>query len=196
MPFQVDGNKLGTLEHLTINRSAPKKLSSVHIEVKLEDSLMASGLAGCRLAANVESDSTKPHGDVDVHVGPMGDHTFFFCAGNDSGLVTFGTVTMNPGDVTVPLLVPHALAEKLQSGEWMHGDSTSEDSSDVLAERAESLADKAGQAADSASGVADQREAARMVRTRFGDSLRAEGRRRADSVHVALGRLADSLHRK
>ena len=43
VPFQVDGNKLGTVEHLTINREAPKKLSSVHLEVKLEDSLIARG---------------------------------------------------------------------------------------------------------------------------------------------------------
>ena len=88
---------------------------------------------------------------------------------------------MNPGDVTVPLLVPHALAEKLQSGDWMHGDSRSADSADVLAERAESLADKAGEAADSASGVADQREAARMS---------APIRRLAQGGGQAPGRLA------
>ena len=53
------GNKLGTLERLVVNREAPKKVSSVDLEVKLDDSLVAQGLAGCRLAANLESDSTQ-----------------------------------------------------------------------------------------------------------------------------------------
>lgn len=192
LPFQVDGNKLGTVEHLTISREAPRKLSSIHVEVKLEDSLVAHGLAGCRLAANIDSDSTTPHGDVNVHVGRAAEHTFFFCAGNDSSLTPFGTVTLNPGGVTVPLLLPHALAEKLQSGEWAH-DSDSTSSADVLAERAESLADKAEAAADSVSEAQDKRETAHVVSSRFGDSLRAEGKRRADSLQRVLSRMADSL---
>ena len=71
-PFQLDGNKLGTVERVVINREAPKKVSSIDLEVKLTDSLVAQGLAGCRLAANVESDSTRP-GDVNVHVNRLGD---------------------------------------------------------------------------------------------------------------------------
>jgi len=59
VPFQLDGSKLGTIQHLMINREAPKKLSSIHVEVKLEDSLVAQGLAGCRLAANLDSDSSS-----------------------------------------------------------------------------------------------------------------------------------------
>jgi hypothetical protein len=193
VPFQLNGNKLGTVERLVINREAPKKLSSVHVEVKLEDSLVAQGLAGCRLAANVESDSSKHGGDIDLHTGPMGEHTFFFCAGSDSALTKFGTVTLKPGDVTVPLLLPQTLVEKLQSGDWMH-DTDSTDSSDVLAERAESLADNAETVTDSMAELGQgQREAARVVRSRLGDSLRAEGKRRADSLRRELHRMADSI---
>ncbi len=196
VPFQLDGNRLGTLQRLVVNRDAPKKVSSVDLEVKLDDSLMVQGLAGCRLAANLKSDSASP-GNVNVHVNPMGDRAFFFCATSDSALVPFGTVTLSPGGVTVPLLVPHTLAETLRSGQW--GDEA--DSSDVLAERADSLADRAEAVTDSMAELQDQRaeqrqETVRLVRSRLGDSLRAEGIRRGDSLRRALGRLADSLEHR
>ena len=195
VPFQLNGSKLGTLERLVINRAAPTKLSSVHVEVKLEDSLMAQGLAGCRLAANVEDDSTSPRHDINLRSGRMGEHTFFFCAAaSDSGLVDFGTVTFHPGEVTVPLLVPQTLAQKLQSGEWTH-DEDSTSAAEAIAERAESLADQAEARADSVAEIESHREAVRLVRSRLGDSLRAEGKRRADSLHQALSRMADSLQR-
>jgi hypothetical protein len=194
VPFQLNGSKLGTLERLVINRVAPTKLSSVHVEVKLEDSLLAQGLAGCRLAANVEDDSTSPRHDINLRAGRMGEHTFFFCAASDSGLVDFGTVTFRPGEVTVPLLVPQTLAQKLQSGEWTH-DQDSTSAADAIAERAESLADQAEARADSVAQLESRREAVRLVRSRLGDSLRAEGKRRADSLHQALSRMADSLQR-
>src|SRR5215213_5963422 len=79
IPFKLDGNKLGMVEQLVVNRDAPKKVSSLDLQVKLDDSLLVQGLAGCRLAANLESDSTKP-GDVNVHVNQMGEKAFFFCA--------------------------------------------------------------------------------------------------------------------
>lgn len=190
-PFQLDGNKLGTVERVVINREAPKKVSSIDLEVKLTDSLVAQGLAGCRLAANVESDSTRP-GDVNVHVNRLGDRTFFFCSTNDSGFVEFGTVHLVPGDVTVPLLVPESLAEHLRSGDWGGADS-----SEALAQRAESLADQAEQMADSMASLQEQRnDGVRLARSKLGDSLRAEGKRRADSLHRAIGQMVDSLKRR
>ena len=140
MPFELEGNKLGRLERLVVNREAPKKVSSVDLEVKLDDSLLVQGLAGCRLAANLESDSSKS-GDINFRAHRLEDQAFFFCAKSDSGLVEFGTVKLTPGDVTVPLLVPVSLAEQMRAGNW--GDHDDADSADVLAERAESLADKA-----------------------------------------------------
>jgi|RhiMetdeSRZDD1v2_1073273.scaffolds.fasta_scaffold461008_2 hypothetical protein len=191
VPFQLDGNKLGMVERLVVNRETPKKVSSVDLEVKLDDSLVAQGLAGCRLAANLESDSVKP-GDLNVHVNRMGDRAFFFCAKSDSALVPFGTVTMRPGDVTVPLLVRQSLAEALESGQWAEDKA---DSTDALAERAESLADAAEERADSIAELHRDRarEATRFANSRLGDSLRAEGRRRADSVRSAVARMVDSI---
>jgi hypothetical protein len=191
-PFQLDGNKLGRVERLVVNRDAPKKVSSVDLQVKLDDSLVAQGLAGCRLAANVESDSSKPR-DVNLHVNRLNDRNFFFCARNDSGFVEFGSVHLTPGDVTVPLLIPESLADRLKSGDW--GDEEDQaDSADVLAERADSIANRAEEMADSIAAVHEQKaEKIRAIQSRLGDSLRAEGKRRADSLEKVLGRMADSL---
>jgi hypothetical protein len=192
VPFELEGNKLGRLERLVVNREAPKKVSSVRLEVKLDDSLLVQGLAGCRLAANLESDSSKS-GDINFRSHRLEDQAFFFCAKGDSGLVEFGTVSLTPGDVTVPLLVPVSLAEQLRAGNW--GDHTGADSADVLAQRAESLAGKAEAAADSVAELEGQRAAAsaRAMGSRLGDSLRAAGKMRAESLHTALGHMADSL---
>ena len=192
VPFELEGNKLGRLERLVVNREAPKKVSSVDLEVKLDDSLLVQGLAGCRLAANLESDSSKS-GDINFRTHRLEDRAFFFCAKSDSGLVEFGTVKLTPGDVSVPLLVPVSLAEQMRSGNW--GDHDNADSADVLAERAESLAGKAEEVADSIAEVEGERAAAsaRAVGSRLGDSLRAAGKMRAESLHTALGRMADSL---
>ena len=194
VPFQLDGNKIGMVERLVVNREAPKKVSSLDLEVKLDDSLLAHGLAGCRLAANLESDSAKKHGDIDVHVNRMGEKNFFFCAKSDSALVPFGTVTLQPGGVTVPLLVPESAAETMRTGHW--GDTSDSTDADVLAARAESLADHAEEMADSIQEAQrdKEREVRRELQSRFGDSLRAEGRRRADSVHKAVARMVDSVH--
>jgi hypothetical protein len=170
-------------------------VSSVDLEVKLDDSLLVQGLAGCRLAANLESDSARPSGDINLHAR-MEKQPFFFCAKSDSGLVEFGTVRLDPGHVTVPLLVPISLANDLRAGNW--GDHNDADSADALAERAESLAGKAEEAADSIADLEEQRaerraDEARTVGSRLGDSLRAAGKQRADSLKIVLRHLADSI---
>ena len=192
VPFQLEGHKLGRVERLVVNREAPKKVSSLHVEVKLDDSLMVQGLAGCRLATNMESDSSR-RGDVNLHVNRLGHKAFFFCATDDSALVEFGTVTLNPGDVTVPLLVPQSLADELRKGDW--GDEG--DSADALQQRAESLSDRAEAIADSVAELQAKRaEAAPPISSKLADSLRVEGRRRADSLRHALARMADSVRRR
>jgi hypothetical protein len=189
VPFQLDGNKLGTVERLVVNRETPKKVSSIELQVKLGDSLVAQGLAGCRLAANVESDSTGRRGDVNIQMNRLDERTFFFCATSDSGFEEFGSVELSPGEVRLPLLVPQSLAQHLRSGDWAHD----ADSSEALQQRAESLADRAEELADSAAEAGERAATIGLARSKLGDSLRAEGKRRADSLRQALGRMADSL---
>jgi hypothetical protein len=172
VPFELDGNRLGTVERLVVNRDAPKKVSSVDLEVKLDDSLVAQGLAGCRLAANIEGDSSSPK-DFNVHVN-RNSRPFFFCAGEDTSLVEFGTVT-------VPLLIPESVADQLESGAWDHDGAA--DSADVMAAQAESLAGKAQKAADSIMKLPAVQAKLKDARLRgLADSLRKAGRLRADSM--------------
>jgi hypothetical protein len=195
VPFQLNGSKLGRVERLTVHRDAPKKVSSIELQVKLDDSLVAQGLAGCRLAANVEGDSARRH-DVHVQVNRIGEKTFFFCATSDSGFEEMGSVKLMPGDVELPLLLPESLAQHLRDGDWADNDET-----DSLEARADSLSDMAEAMADSAAakaelaGKAAERQADRTSQrqSRLGDSLRAEGLRRGDSVRRAMSRMADSL---
>jgi hypothetical protein len=200
VPFQLDGSKLGTLEHAVVNRDSPKKVSSIDLQVKLDDSLVAQGLAGCRLAANIEDDSSGRGGHVNLHVNQLERRTFFFCAPSDSGFEEFGSVAFSPGDVKVPLLVPEELAGRLQSGDWADS-SDAADSADAMADRADSIAEAAQEKADS--GVARgmraapraeaRRDSLGRAHSRLGDSLRAEGLRRADSIQRSLAPMADSL---
>ncbi|HKT59894.1 MAG TPA: hypothetical protein VJQ46_07565 [Gemmatimonadales bacterium] len=197
VPFQVNGSKLGTLERLTVNRDSPKKVSSIELQVKVDDSLVAKGLAGCRLAANIEGDSAKP-GNVNIHMNRLNEKTFFFCASHDSGFEEMGTAKLTPGDVELPLLLPESLAQHLRNGDW----ASNSDSSDALETRADSIAEAAEAIADSAAAKAEKasqrvQEKAQAIserQSRLGDSLRAEGLRRGDSIRRAMTRLADSLH--
>ena len=136
--------------------------------------------------------SSRP-GDVNVRVNRLSHRAFFFCATNDSSLVEFGTVTLKPGGVTVPLLIPQSMAEDLRKGHW----GNESDSAEALQDRAESLSDRAEEIADSVAELQAQRaESAPLIRSKLADSLRAEGRRRADSLRQALGGMADSVHRR
>ncbi|HEX3275059.1 MAG TPA: hypothetical protein VHR43_09405 [Gemmatimonadales bacterium] len=196
VPFQLNGSKLGTVERLTVNRDAPKKVSSIELQVKLDDSLVAQGLAGCRLAANMDADSAG-RGDVNVQVNRMGEKTFFFCATSDSGFEELGSVKLMPGNVELPLLLPESLAQHLRRGDWAQ----SEEQTDSLASLGDSLAGMAEAIADSATEKAalaqqsarHQVERAARLQSRLGDSLRAEGLRRGDSIQRAMSRMADSL---
>src|SRR5215203_5582454 len=46
VPFRLGGDKLGTLERLTLRRETPTHVTSVELGIKLKDSLVARGLEG------------------------------------------------------------------------------------------------------------------------------------------------------
>jgi hypothetical protein len=185
IPFQLNGNKLGNLERLVLYRETPKKVSSVQLEVKLNDSLLARGLEGCRLAANLDSEG---HHGPGIHVRTGGSNKgTFWCSkeGADSGLVEYGHAVFRPGDVTVPLLLPQSLVDDLRRGDFGgNADSAgiADSISGAVEAHADSIAEAAGRKADSITQQGD----------RLADSLRAEGQRRADSARVWARRMADS----
>jgi hypothetical protein len=177
IPFQLDGDKLGSLERVTLLREAPNRVTRVELEVKLSDSVLARGLAGCRLAANLDSKVPRPPG-TSVHRGPFAEGSFW-CAKNDSAdvaLVEYGHAVFHPGDVTVPLLLPRSLVDELQNLDFGH-DSTPP----VAKAQVDSIMAATELSADSVDAERD-----RMI-----DSLRSEGRRRADSARRVLRQMAD-----
>jgi hypothetical protein len=200
IPFELSGNKLGTFERVTLERTAPRTVSSVRVEIKLADSSVALGLEGCRLAANIDEDSRGEH-NINIERGRFAEGTFW-CANDadtDTALVEYGQAVFRPGDVTVPLYLPQGLVAELQDIDF------DEDSTEASAE-AEAAVEAAVEAAidSTVAAVVDSTVAAEKAKARIGpvvrlrmlDSLRAEGIRRADSAHRELSRLADSTARK
>jgi hypothetical protein len=153
-------------------------VTSVELEVKLGDSLLARGLEGCRLAANVESGKPGQPG-VSVHRGPFEEGSFW-CAKDDStseGLVEYGQAIFHPGDVKVPLLLSQGLVDELQDLDF-GGDSTppvDEAQLDSIVGAAELIGDSV-----------------KAMHVRLGDSLRAEGQRRGDSARRVAREMVDS----
>lgn len=179
IPFQLGGDKLGTLERVTLERTSPRSVSSVRLEVKLSDSMLARGLEGCRLAANPDNKDGRRRVEAST----------FWCAedaATDADMVEYGQAVFRPGEVIVPLYLPEDLVEELQNLDF------GQDSAAAIAEaQAEAIME-----AEAESAMAAERSVAGpapVLRRRMLDSLRAEGRRRADSVRQVLTQMADSM---
>jgi hypothetical protein len=179
IPFKLGEDKLGSLERVTLLRDTPRRVPSVELEVELTDSFVARGLEGCRLAANLDSDGDGQRG-VNIQRGPFGEGTFW-CAGDDSAsaaLVEYGHAVFRPGNVTVPLLLPPDLITELQDLD-LGGDSSPPISEAEV---------------DSIAAATERSLRSVDVQPDRVDSLRQEGRRRADSARRVLIRVADTSH--
>ena len=178
VPFVLAGERLGKLDHVTLYRESPNQVSEVELTVSLADSLLAEGLAGCRLAANIEGDKREP--GVNIRVGKdSADHNAFRCLPEDSippDLVEYGTAIFNPGEVEVPLLLPLELVTELQSLDLGH-EAGAADSLGEIRVPADSIAAQVERELDSAMlrRPGETREAATR---RFADSIRAEAMKR------------------
>ena len=196
VPFKLDGQKLGTVSKIVLQRDAPKRISSVQVQIKLGDSVLARGLAGCRLLANFDKDQAS-RGDIKVRVGPRSPSVFSCVQGKDSvnGYQIFGDAVFEPGGVSVPLLLPDDIVNDLKEGNF------GSDSDDSVTDSAEAKADSIEEAqqdrADSITAVAE-REAKKAVaqQLRLADSLRREGLRRQDSVLRAVPARPDSTRHR
>ena len=199
--FNLEGQRLGSVERVTLHREAPKQISAVELQIRLKDSVLAHGLAGCRLAANLDKDS---EGRVSVQAnGRRFSPGVFSClppGGRDSppAFQEFGFAVLEPGHVTLPLLLPTDVVSDLREGRFQGNlDVPNEDSVGNAAEaQAESVADAVEAQADSISQAAE-RKADSIVQhsQRLVDSLHREGDRRADSTRKARTRMADSARR-
>ena len=107
VPFKLDGERLGTIQRIRINRLAPKQVSSVNIVVRLADSVPPSRLASCILVGE---------GFQDIN-----SSTTFTCATPqdtvDQDLVSVGDVTVTNGGQSYRLLMPRDAVRELTDSE-------------------------------------------------------------------------------
>lgn len=185
IPFEIGGNQLGMLDRVVLERTAPKQISSVRVEIKLEDSLVAQGLSGCKLAANFDASREGAKG---VHIrtesGVSGTFRCLKGEESDSALVEFGKAVLQPGGVTLALLLPKDLVADLQTGNFL---SDSSDTSDSLTDAMEALGDSIEAAQEGKVDSLNERN------NRLAESLRVVGRLRIDSLKQATLMLADSV---
>ena len=179
VPFALAGERLGKLDHVTLYRESPNHVSEVELSVNLADSLLAQGLSGCRLVADIEGDQRK-HG-VDIRVGnDSTDQNAFSCLAGDStppDYVEYGTAIFNPGEVEVPLLLPADLVTELQSLDFNH-DSPGMDSLGQINVSADSIAAAVERELDSTVVRRQPGETRQAATRRFADSIRAEAMKR------------------
>ena len=110
VPFNLDGLRTGTFQHITIRREAPKVIAGFDLRIKLSDSAKADALEGCRLTPAGRSD----HFDLDRGFVCLAPET------PDEGLVRFGEVvfTQRGGHrVRVPLFLDSATVADLRRGD-------------------------------------------------------------------------------
>ena len=173
VPFRLDGNRLGTVEHLTLLRDSPQGISNIKLVVKLADSVDSGLLASCILVVN----------DVEH----LDNRTTFLCNRNaDTAgmqLVRYGEVELEGQGTSFPLLLPASAIADLRS----------EGASDELEARIDSISDAAEALADSLSEVADSITEANME---MADSIREAAREKADSIRDAAHRMADSIRQR
>jgi hypothetical protein len=185
IPFEIGGNKLGKLDRVVLERTAPKKISSVRVDVNLDDSLVAQGLSECKLAANFDTSEEHSKG-IRIKTG-RGTQGTFRCLGTspaDSPFVEFGQAVLHPGDVTLALYLPKDLVDELQTGNFL---SDSSGTADSVSEAMEALGDSISAAQESTAN------SLREQHNRLAESLRVVGRQRVDSIKDAALRLADSI---
>jgi hypothetical protein len=194
VPFKLDGQRLGSVDKVTLQRDAPKRISGVELQIKLRDSLVARGLEGCRLLANFEDRNPDARR---VEVGPFSKGVFTCVQGDDSTgeFQDFGHAVLQPGNISVPLLLPNDIVDDLKKGDL---GSEHDDSAAAAAEvAAESIADAAEAQADSISQAAEKHAESVVARSqRLIDSLTREGLRRQDSVRRRSAHVADSARRR
>ncbi len=163
IPFNLGGEKLGTIRSLTIRRSAPKQLTGFGIRARLADSAAFARVRDCKISV------TDPD--------RIDERTMFFCLSSDSGYQAFGDVRLEfrtDGDLVSlvqPLMLPDAtVAEIRRRGS---DSSTAEDS--MATEIRERVRIQSRMIADSIRAVSLDERARQMKHQ--ADSLRARSGR-------------------
>jgi hypothetical protein len=137
LPFKLDGERIGTVQRITIHRNAPNQVRSVSVRVRLVDSVDASRLDPCILVAqgfeNLNSQTTFRCSTTEDTVG--------------EDLAAVGEVSLARGAGSYQLFMPRDELEELTDSNMVF---VGHDSAGVDINRhADSVARAAEQRADS-----------------------------------------------
>jgi hypothetical protein len=136
LPFRLDGEKLGTIQRIRINRLAPKQVSSVNLTVHLADSVPSSRLDHCILVAEgferLNSETTVLCSIPDDTVG--------------EDLVPVGRITLAGSGRSYPLLMARDAIQELTDSDVVF---VGEDSLGAITRHADSIGQAAKRLTDS-----------------------------------------------
>jgi hypothetical protein len=160
-PFKINGEKFGSVEHLTLLRDTPKGISNIRVVIKLADSISSDRLNNCFLVVD--------------DVQHINERTTFRCQDDTTGmnLVPYGNVTLEGSGTTFPLLLPQTEVESLRSDQ---AGNDIESNVDSITEAAQALA-------DSIRDINMERaDSIRDAALETADSIRENARQLADSI--------------
>lgn len=101
VPFQVDGERMGSLKKLVIHRDSPKEVNWIEVEAKLNEGAQWAELADCRLS-------------IDDFEGLDEDASFACNTELPRGYVEFGEITFRQSGESLLLWVPRDMASELR----------------------------------------------------------------------------------
>jgi hypothetical protein len=161
VPFKLDGEKIGTIQRIKINRLTPKTVSSVNILVSLADSVSWRRLQPCILVAE---GIAQLNSETTVACGTTADTA-------DEDLVAVGNITLARGGHSFKLWMPRDAIRELTDSEIVF---VGEDSIAAAAKRvSDSVLESQRPTLESLGVEAPRRSAAgRKANQRVADSAR------------------------
>jgi hypothetical protein len=127
LPFKLDGERIGTIQRIKILRNAPNQVRSVHLQVKLADSVRPSRLVPCILVAqgfnNIDSETTVLCSNAEDTVG--------------EDLAGVGDISLSGSTRSFRLFMPRDDIRELTDSDVVF---VGEDSADALARQGDSIA--------------------------------------------------------
>lgn len=144
VPFKLDGQKLGTINRIKVYRSAPDKVKSVDVSIRLADSVSPHRLADCILVAE---GFEKFNSQTTIRCAAAADTA-------DEDLADIGQITLTPGDRSFRLLMPRDAIRELTDSDTL---SAGEDSAATRQQKSDSIVEAAGRKADSLGQAAGRR---------------------------------------
>jgi len=115
--FRVDGQRVGQLERLTLERSDPHHVSSVRLVVRIDSAAVAERLRSCTLRLD-DLEHINENTTFVCLTGPGADS-----AGTVADFESFGEVSVEGSDVVMALQLPAAVVTQLRDKGWQATDS-------------------------------------------------------------------------